>query len=135
MAKRRGAGTHKWKKTKRIPVDINEPDSDSPKPGSKPMVDGSRTWGIGECLSVDDVGPINPESHEGYQHYHEGYQHYFIFKCMFSKMIFIYLTDATNEDSYIYSLNEVVQFFKRLGHKCGTIRGDYYTSFRSEKVI
>lgn len=65
LAKRRGAGTHKWKKKKRIPIDINEPDSDSPKPGSKPMVDESRMWGIGECLSVDNVGPINP--HRCYQ--------------------------------------------------------------------
>mmetsp|Transcript_5126 Transcript_5126/g.7162 ORF Transcript_5126/g.7162 Transcript_5126/m.7162 type:complete len:656 (-) Transcript_5126:5864-7831(-) len=93
----------------------------------KPMEDGGRKWGIGECISVDNVGPINPESHEGYQHY-------FIFKDMNSKMVFVYLTDRTDEDSYLYSLNDVVQFFKRKGHTCGVIRTDYYTSFRSAKV-
>ena len=75
LSKRRDAGTQKWKKKHRIPIDIDEPDSDSSKLGLKPMVDGSRIWGIGECSSVENVGAK--------------------VQCMVSKMIFVYLTTRT----------------------------------------
>ena len=129
MGKKKGAGTHKWTKSKRhSKTSISKGDSNPPFKGGKPMDNGNRTWSVGECLSVDNVGPINPESHEGYQHY-------FLFKDMCSKMIFIYLTDSTGEDSYLYALNDVVKFFMARGHKCNVVRGDYYTSYRSAKVL
>lgn len=133
LAKRRADGPNAWIKTRGAAAKgksgdllnkandvqvINEP---------KPMDDGNRTWGIGECITVDNVGPISPESEDGYRNF-------FLFKDMSSKMVFMYLTESCDEESYLYALDDVVTYFKRHGHQCKTIRSDYFSTFLSEKV-
>ena len=130
LAKRRADGPNVWTKRRDAVVEgkpgdktndvqiINEP---------KPMEDGDRTWGIGECITVDNVGPISPESEDGYRNF-------FIFKDVASKMVFMYLTESCDEESYLYALEDVVTYFKRNGHQSNTIRSEYYSTFLSEKV-
>ena len=89
--------------------------------------DGSLLWDIGECISYDNVGPINPESLEGY--------HQFItFRDTRSKYIFNYPVKTCNEDTFLYYLDKVLRFFTTRGFKPRILRSDYYSTFRSNKA-
>jgi hypothetical protein len=48
-------------------------------------------WSIGECISYDNVGPINPESIEGYRQF-------IAFRDTRSKYLFCYPVKTCNED-------------------------------------
>ena len=133
LAKRRADGPNVWSRNREKSVegksgDLRNKDNDVTVINEpRPMNDGSRVWGIGECITVDNIGPINPESEDGYKNF-------FLFKDMTSKMVFLYLTESCDEESYLYALEEVVSYFKRHGHQCKVIRSDYFSTFLSEKV-
>ena len=93
----------------------------------KTMDDGHRKWEPGELITVDNLGPVNPESQDGFKHF-------FLFKDMGSGSIFTYLSDTVDEDSYLYALAEVLDIVKRAGHKTKVVRTDYFSTFISDKV-
>jgi hypothetical protein len=68
-------------------------------------------WSIGECISYDNVGPINPESIEGY------------------KQFIAFRDTRSNEDTFLYYLDRVIRFFNTRGFKPRILRSDYYTTF------
>ena len=82
---------------------------------------------IGEVISYDNVGPINPASLEGYTQF-------LVFRDTRSKYIFSYPIKTCNEDTFLYYLDKVLNFFKNRGFKTRILRSDYYTTFRSAKV-
>ena len=82
---------------------------------------------IGECISYDNVGPISPESIEGYQQF-------IAFRDTRSKYLFCYPVKTCNEDNFLYHLQRVLQFFTSRGFKPRILRSDYYTTFRSAKA-
>jgi len=96
LAKRRADGPSIWSRKREAAAegksgDLRNKDSDVTVINEpKPMEDGTRIWGIGECITVDNVGPISPESQDGYRNF-------FIFKDVASKMIFMYLTESLND--------------------------------------
>jgi hypothetical protein len=82
---------------------------------------------IGEVISYDNVGPINPASLEGYTQF-------LAFRDTKSKYIFTYPIKTCNEDTFLYYLDKVITFFKNRGITPRILRSDYYTTFRSAKV-
>ena len=74
---------------------------------------------IGECISYDNVGPISPESIEGYTR---------------SKYLFCYPIKTCNEETFLYYLEHVLSFFTTREFKPRLLRSDYYTIFRSHKA-
>ena len=84
-------------------------------------------WSIGECISYDNVGPINPENIEGYKQF-------IAFRDTGSKYLFCYPVKTCNEDTFLYYLERVLRFFTTRGYKPRINRSDYYTTFRSNKV-
>jgi hypothetical protein len=97
---------------------------------SLPTVDTERNdsqWEIGECISYDNVGPISPESIEGYRQF-------IAFRDTCSKYLFCYPVKTCNEDTFLYHLQRVLRFFTSRGFKPRILRSDYYTTFRSAKA-
>jgi hypothetical protein len=82
---------------------------------------------IGEVISYDNVGPINPASLEGYTQF-------LVFRDTSSKYIFAYPIKTCNEDTFLYYLDKVLNFFKNRGFQARILRSDYYTTFRLTKV-
>jgi hypothetical protein len=82
---------------------------------------------IGEVISYDNVGPINPASLEGHTQF-------LVFRDTYSKYIFAYPIKTCNEDTFLYYLDKVLKFFKNRGFKPRILRNDYYTTFHSTKV-
>ena len=52
-------------------------------------------WAIGECISYDNVGPISPESVEGYRQF-------IAFRDTRSKYLFCYPVKTYNEDTFLF---------------------------------
>ena len=84
-------------------------------------------WAIGECISYDNVGPISPESVEGYRQF-------IAFRDTRSKYLFCYPVKTCNEDTFLYYLQRVLRFFTTRGFTPRVLRSDYYTTFRSTKA-
>jgi len=84
-------------------------------------------WSIGECISYDNVGPISPESIEGYCQF-------IAFRDTRSKYLFCYPVKTCNEETFLYYLERVLRFFTTRGLKPRVLRSDYYTTFRSHKA-
>jgi hypothetical protein len=84
-------------------------------------------WSIGECISYDNVGPISPESIEGYRQF-------IAFRDTRSKYLFCYPVKTCNEETFLYYLERVLRFFTTRGYKPRVLRSDYYTTFRSHKA-
>ena len=61
-------------------------------------------WEIGECISYDNVGPISPESSEGYKQF-------LSFRDTRSKYMFNYPIKTCDEDTFLYYLQRVLRFF------------------------
>ena len=49
-------------------------------------------WGIGECVSIDDIGPISPKSSERYSSF-------FYAKDLGSNKVFTYMTEECDSDT------------------------------------
>ena len=120
------------------PPPPSSPDSSLHPPPSLPIVidKGSTptddhkddsTWAIGECISYDNVGPINPESIEGYKQF-------ICFRDTKSKYIFNYPVKTCNEEIFLYHLERVLHFFTSRGHTPRILRSDYFSTFRSAKA-
>ena len=120
------------------PQPLSPTDSSPPPPLSLPIVTdiGSTptddhkddsTWAIGECISYDNVGPINPESIEGYKQF-------ICFRDTKSKYIFNYPVKTCNEEIFLYHLERVLHFFTSRGHTPRILRSDYFSTFRSAKA-
>ena len=98
--------------------DVKQPDTTEPREDQQ--------WSIDECISYDNVGPINPESIEGYKHF-------IAFRDTRSKYFFCYPVKTCYEDTFLYYLELVLRFFTTRGFKPRILRSDYYTTFRSNK--
>ncbi len=77
-------------------------------------------WAVGECIRYDNVGPISPESIEGYRQF-------IAFLDTRSKYLFCYPIKTCNEETFLYHLTS-------RGYKPRILRSDYYTTFRSAKA-
>eukprot|EP01036_Dinobryon_divergens_P061528 gene61528-biopygen7318 len=53
------------------------------------------SWNIGECISYDNVGPINPPSIEGYKQF-------LAFRDTRSKYLINFLVKLCDEDTFLY---------------------------------
>jgi len=82
------------------------------------------SWGIGECISADNIGPISPASINGSTAL-------FMFRDTKSRMIFTYPIKSANEVQYLSCLNKVLDYFESFGHKTKIIRTDYFKTFLS----
>ena len=117
------------------PTTLSCPDTKSdittqPSTSSAPTADTERNdsqWEIGECISYDNVGPISPESIEGYRQF-------IAFRDTRSKYLFCYPVKTCNEDTFLYHLQRVLRFFTSRGFKPRILRSDYYTTLRSAKA-
>ena len=107
----------------------NKPTLDTTTPPPPPQLDDRDDclWEIGECISYDNVGPISPESIEGYKQF-------ICFRDTRSKYMFNYPVKTCTEDIFLYYLARVLLFFTSRGHKPRILRSDYYTTFRSNKA-
>ena len=101
----------------------------APHPSPPPSADNrdDSRWDLGECISYDNVGPISPESVEGYRQF-------IAFRDTRSKYLFCYPVKTCNEDTFLYYLERVLRFFTSRGFKPRILRSDYYTTFRSAKA-
>ena len=99
--------------------DVKQPDTTDPREDHQ--------WSIGECISYDNVGPINPESIEGYKQF-------IAFQDTRSKYLFCYPVKTCNKNTFLYYLDRVLSFFTTRGFKPRILRSDYYTIFRSNKA-
>jgi hypothetical protein len=86
------------------------------------------TWNIGECISYDNVGPINPPSIEGYKQF-------LAFRDTRSKYLFNFPVKHCDEDTFLYYLERVLRFFTSRGFKPRILRSDYFSTFRSTKCL
>jgi hypothetical protein len=86
------------------------------------------SWNIGECISYDNVGPINPPSIEGYKQF-------LAFRDTRSKYLFNFPVKHCDEDTFLYYLERVLRFFTSRGFKPRILRSDYFSTFRSHKCI
>jgi hypothetical protein len=84
-------------------------------------------WKIGECISYDNVDPINPPSIEGDK------QFIISFRDTRSKYIFNYPVKHCDEDTFLYYLDRVLRFFTTRGFRPRILRSDYFSTFRSTK--
>ena len=84
-------------------------------------------WAIGECISYNNVGPINPEGIEGYKQF-------ICFRDTKSKYMFNYPVKTCNEEMFLYHLERVLHFFTSCGHTPRILRSDYFSTFRSAKA-
>jgi hypothetical protein len=94
------------------------PDTTSPKTLETERDDSQ--WEIGECISYDNVGPISPESIEGYRQF-------IAFRDIRNKYLFRYPVKTCNEDTFLYHLQRVLRFFTSRGFQPRILRSDYYT--------
>ena len=81
-------------------------------PPSLPTLETEREdsqWEIGECISYDNVGPISPESIEGYRQF-------IAFRDTRSKYLFCYPIKTCNEDIFLYHLQRVLRFLVHATH-------------------
>jgi len=83
-------------------------------------------WAIGECISMDNIGPISPSSLEGYSSI-------FMFRDTKSRMVFIYPIKSANEDQFLIYLNKVLSYFLGFGFPIKILRTDYFKTFLSNK--
>jgi hypothetical protein len=133
MCKRRKDGTGRWiEKSKARTKDLLWMDNSGVNQAeiehkSKPQPERDREWGVGECITVDNIGPINPASIDGFKYF-------FIFKDIKSKKIFTFLVKTCNEESYLRALEEVLEHFAKYGHRTKVVRSDYYSTFLSSAV-
>eukprot|EP01036_Dinobryon_divergens_P061786 gene61786-biopygen27880 len=86
------------------------------------------SWNIGECISYDNVGPINPPSIEGYKQF-------LAFRDTRTKHLFNFPVKHCDEDSFLYYLERVIRFFTSRGFKPRILRSDYFSTFRSHKYL
>ena len=86
------------------------------------------SWNIGECISYDNVGPINPPSIEGYKQF-------LAFRDTRSKYLFNFPVKHCDEDTFLYYLERVLRFFTSRGFKPRILRSDYFSTFRSNKCL
>ena len=68
------------------------PETTSPKTLETERDDSQ--WEIGECISYDNVGPISPESMEGYRQF-------IAFRDTRSKYLFCYPVKTCNEETFL----------------------------------
>eukprot|EP01036_Dinobryon_divergens_P061801 gene61801-biopygen28497 len=86
------------------------------------------SWNIGECISYDNVGPINPPSIEGYKQF-------LAFRDTRSKYLFSFPVKHCDEDTFLYYLDRVLRFFTSRGFTPRILRSDYFSTFRSHKCL
>ena len=133
MCKRRADGPNRWVENNKKRIGQRTWHIDASNEGEEVKYEGrparpeDREWSTGQCITVDNVGPINPESIDGFQYF-------FLFKDVYSRKVFVTLTDTCDEDSYLGALEDVLRYFKKHGHRPRVIRTDYYTTFNSAKV-
>jgi hypothetical protein len=133
MCKRRKDGTERWiEKNKTRTKDLMWMDNSGINQAeiehkSKALPEKDREWNVGECITVDNVGPINPGSIDGFKYF-------FIFKDIKSKKIFTFLVKTCDEESYLKALEEVLEHLVKYGHKTKVVRSDYYSTFLSNSV-
>ena len=84
-------------------------------------------WEIGKCISYDNVGPISPESSEGCKQF-------LSFRDTRSKYMFNNPIKTCDEDTFLYYLQRVLQFFATRGFKPKVLHSNYYTTFRFAKA-
>ena len=79
----------------------------------------------GECLSCDNVGPINPQSVDGFTCF-------FLFRDTYSRRLHVFPARHADEETYLDFLYQVLQFYHNRGFKTKTIRTDYFSTFISD---
>jgi hypothetical protein len=104
------------------PIDHSSP----PTTATSDDLKHDSSWDIGECISYDNVGPINPPSIEGYKQF-------LSFRDTRSKYIFNFPVKHCDEDTFLYYLDRVLRFFTTRGFKPRILRSDYFSTFRSTK--
>ena len=82
----------------------------------------------GECISCDNVGPINPRSMEGFTCF-------FLFRDTHSRRLHVYPARNADEETYLECLYDVILFYHRKGFKSKIIRTDFYSTFTSAGAI
>eukprot|EP01036_Dinobryon_divergens_P061894 gene61894-biopygen32041 len=87
------------------------------------------SWDIGECISYDNVGPINPPTSI------EGYKQFLAFRDTRSKYLFNFPVKHCDEDTFLYFLDRVLRFFTSRGFTPRILRSDYFSTFRSHKCL
>ena len=85
------------------------------------------SWNIGECISYDNVGPINPPSIKGYKQF-------LAFRDTRSKYLFNFPVKHCDEDTFLYYLDRVLRFFTSRGFTPRLLRSDYFSTFLWRRV-
>jgi len=85
------------------------------KPSVSFLTTSPRDYCVGQLISGDIVGPITPESRSGHKYF-------FLFVDRRTSYYHVY-TSAT-KDSFITSLKDVYEFYKKNGHEVRTFRSD-----------
>jgi uncharacterized Rmd1/YagE family protein len=107
----------RWKERKAI--------SHSHSEAQKPI---ERIWQAGECICVDDFGPINPANKQGQT---RGY----IFKDVASHKIFISVESNCTSETFTDALMQVIDYYKAKGKTVKVLRSDYKTIYFSMEAV
>jgi hypothetical protein len=132
LAKRRAEGQNKWtiqKEKKKVTFKPDQEEQLETKKSSKSEDEDEPEpkWTAGQCISIDDIGPISPISSEGYQSF-------FYIKDLFSKKVFTHLVDSVNAATYLEALDRVRKYFSGKGFKLTTVRSDFRNIYRTPEV-
>jgi len=87
-----------------------------------------RQWEAGECICVDDFGPINPSTKRGET---RGY----IFKDVASHKTFISIEENCTSATFIEAFQQIITFFKSKAKQVKVLRSDFKDIYYSLEAV
>ena len=134
LAKRKREGPRKWilnqkEKQKNVTFKNNDTQTIGELLDSDDEVKDKREgkWTTGQCISIDDIGPISPASPEGYTGF------YYI-KDLASRKVFTHLVSSCSSETYLDVLDRIRLYFKGEGYKLEVVRSDYKNIYKTPSV-
>ena len=82
----------------------------------------------GECISCDNVGPINPKSMEGFTCF-------FLFRDTHTRRLHVYPSKTADEETYLTHLYDVLRYYHKRGLRTKIIRTDFFSTFISGSAV
>lgn len=91
--------------------------------------DDHSKYKVGECISVDDVGPISPVGLNGEKYF-------MLCKDVKSGKQFVHLSkEPITSEFFTNTITDIISYFHKYQHRVEIIRADFAEKFKSEDVI
>jgi hypothetical protein len=85
-------------------------------------IDEMNSCAVGELISCDDVGTINPTSMDGHIRF-------FLFRDKRSRKKLFFAIKNNDSETFIKCFEFVIDYYESMGHKVKTLRSDYFSAF------